>query len=94
MEWVTIVGFILTGGVGKAIVDQLIRGWRQKARAEGHHESLVDALRRSRLWWMERTYQARRLLIESGGKLPQFEQTEDPYLVWEATKAGNQDPEQ
>lgn len=84
MEWVTVLGFILTGGIGKAVADQMIKGWRQRSRARGNHESLVDALRRSRLWWMERTYQARRLVIETGGEVPPISEDEDPYLVWES----------
>ena len=84
MDWVAMAGFIFTGGIGTAIVNELLRGWRQRNRAKGSQDSLLDALRRSRLWWMEHAYRARRVSINAGVELPPFVETDDPYLQWEA----------
>jgi hypothetical protein len=94
MDWVTVVGFLLTGGVSKALVDQLIRGWRQRQLAIGGQETLAESLKRSRLWWMEHAYRARRLIIESGGEPPQINEGDDPYLVWESRQQQQQQQQQ
>lgn len=83
MEWVTVAGFVLTGGIGKAIMDQIVRGWRQREQARGNQDSKVDALKRSRLWWMERTYAERRRQLAGGLDLLPIDEAADPYLAWE-----------
>ena len=83
MDMWTIVGLLITGGIGKAIVDQIFRGWNQRRIARGNNESKTDALYRSRLWLLERLYSTRRLVIEAGKTPPPFDETEDPYMVWE-----------
>ena len=79
-----IIGYVLTGGVGTAILNQVVSGWRQRSRAQGRLDSKLDALTRSRLWLLERLFQHRRVIIDAGAPLPPFEETGDPYLVWEA----------
>ena len=87
MDWAMIIGYVLTGGVGTAILNQVIAGWRQRSRAQGRLDSKMDALTRSRLWLLERLFQHRRVIIDAGAPLPPFEETGDPYLVWEAKAA-------
>ena len=85
------LGFVLTGGVGTAIINQAAKGWQQRARAKGRLGSRLDALTRSRLWLLEAVFLARREIIELGGTPPAFVETEDPYLVWEASNSGTDD---
>lgn len=84
MDWAMILGYVLTGGVGTAILNQAVSGWRQRSRAQGRLDSKLDALTRSRLWLLERLFQHRRVIIDAGAPLPPFDETGDPYLVWEA----------
>lgn len=90
MDWVTVAGFLLTGGIGKALVDQFIGGIRHRRRARGRQESRLDALTRSRLWWIEHAYVARRLVVEHGGQLPPMDEENDPYTLWRATEDRNE----
>lgn len=91
MDWALIIGFILTGGIGTAVVNQAFKGWQQRSRAKGRLNSRLDALTRSRLWLLEVVYLTRRKLIESGGTPPPFIETEDPYLVWEEKNTNTND---
>ena len=83
MEWMQLLGLILAGGLSSEALRQLGGGLRQLRRARGSTRKQTDALRWSRLWWMERAHTARRQLIEAGCDPKPLQEENDPYLKWE-----------
>lgn len=77
---------ILSGAFSTKLLDVIVNGWKQRARAKGRRESLVDVLHRSRLIWREATYHARGIAIKHHGE-PDLKPTpDDPYDAYASGK--------
>ena len=77
-----ILSLVLTGGLGMKVTDALIAGVRDRARAKGRRESVVDVLHRSRFMWRDHAWHARNVAREHGGEDDLDPIPDDPYTIY------------
>lgn len=80
MDWPTIAGLLISGGIVRTLIDVAVQGWRDQAAARGRRRDHEDDLMRSRLVWMTDNARVRSVAYRAGatadqvGPLP-----DDPY---------------
>lgn len=66
MDWPSTLGLILSGGVGTALVNVAVQGWRGKQAAKNVQENEHERTTQKMLIWMSEYYRMRSLAFQHG----------------------------